>query len=258
MYEDFKNRVCEGRGIHPDVINLIAGGRVMTGLKAFELNAPEDLIKQIKGLDLPPTPKDGEKKDGTVGAKIQEIVESVKSVGAEAKEVVQQSPVEKGDGQVAEKSETKVKNAGQEQEKQKELNRAAIVVIDEDQDTSPYAPPQPVASSSSSPLAASHSYVPIPTPSSPTAAEAPTKAADPAAHNAEVALATSSPDELITPSPAPSSSTAGAVPAAGLYQVKPGPFGRGLIDGIGGIRDAMVYACELFVSLDALSFPAWC
>ncbi|ORY74767.1 hypothetical protein BCR35DRAFT_268239, partial [Leucosporidium creatinivorum] len=35
MYADFKNRVCEGRGIDREVIELIAGGRVMTGLKAF-------------------------------------------------------------------------------------------------------------------------------------------------------------------------------------------------------------------------------
>lgn len=251
MYEDFKGRVCEGRGIHKDVINLIAGGRVMTGLKAFELNAPEDLIKQIKGLDLPPTPK--EKKDDAVAVKAEEMAEQASSAASALKEVVQQSPVEKGDAVLDKEAETpkKVKSSTpKEPEEQKDLNRAAIVVIDKDQDTSPYAPPQPASSSSPpspSPLASSHTHAPIPTAGFPTSAEAPTKPADPAAHNAEVALATSSPDELITPSPAPSSPTTGTVPAAGMYQVKPGPFGRGLIDGIGGIRDAMVYACELFV-----------
>ena len=36
-YQDFKNRVVEGRGIHPDLINSLAGGRVYTGQMAFDL-----------------------------------------------------------------------------------------------------------------------------------------------------------------------------------------------------------------------------
>lgn len=31
MYADFKNRVVEGREIHPELINSLAGGRVYTG-----------------------------------------------------------------------------------------------------------------------------------------------------------------------------------------------------------------------------------
>ena len=37
LYADFKYRVVEGRQIHPDVINYLAGGRVYTGQMAFDL-----------------------------------------------------------------------------------------------------------------------------------------------------------------------------------------------------------------------------
>lgn len=230
MYADFKNRVCEGRGIDPEVIDLVAGGRVMTGLKAFELNAPDELIRQIKGLGVPVV---GEK--AGEGAKIEEVVEAP---AVEGKEAVQQSPVEK--------HEQPAGVGAPEGETGKEQNKAAIVVIDEDQDTSPYAPPQTAPTTTPSTSSLQSFTAPIPIPSAPTAAEAPTKASDPAAHNAETALVTATPEEL-APVETPSSPSAGSVPAAGRYQVKPGPFGRGLIDGIGGIRDAMVYACELFV-----------
>lgn len=36
-YQDFKDRVVEGRQIHPDLINSLAGGRVYTGQMAFDL-----------------------------------------------------------------------------------------------------------------------------------------------------------------------------------------------------------------------------
>ncbi|MBW0470710.1 hypothetical protein O181_010425 [Austropuccinia psidii MF-1] len=37
-YADFKHRVCEGRNISPELIELLAGGRVYTGLKMWDLN----------------------------------------------------------------------------------------------------------------------------------------------------------------------------------------------------------------------------
>lgn len=40
MYIDFKSRVTEGRGIHPDLVDLVAGGRVFTGWQAYGLNVP--------------------------------------------------------------------------------------------------------------------------------------------------------------------------------------------------------------------------
>ena len=36
-YQDFKDRVVEGRDIHPDLIGSLAGGRVYTGQMAFDL-----------------------------------------------------------------------------------------------------------------------------------------------------------------------------------------------------------------------------
>lgn len=44
MYDDFKNRVCEGRGISKEVIESVAGGRVYSGLRAF------GMIASMKGL----------------------------------------------------------------------------------------------------------------------------------------------------------------------------------------------------------------
>lgn len=40
-YDDFKNRVVEGRQIHPDLINSLAGGRVYTGQMAYDLLVDE-------------------------------------------------------------------------------------------------------------------------------------------------------------------------------------------------------------------------
>jgi hypothetical protein len=44
LYDDFKQRVCEGRGIDKDVVELLAGGRVMTGWQAFALIAPRESL----------------------------------------------------------------------------------------------------------------------------------------------------------------------------------------------------------------------
>lgn len=37
-YQDFKDRVCEGRNISPELIEVLAGGRVYTGKSMWELN----------------------------------------------------------------------------------------------------------------------------------------------------------------------------------------------------------------------------
>lgn len=52
-YEDFKNRVVEGREIHPDLIGSLAGGRVYTGQMAFDLFQEVEAKRQAK--DLPST-----------------------------------------------------------------------------------------------------------------------------------------------------------------------------------------------------------
>ncbi|KAL8280683.1 hypothetical protein RQP46_007006 [Phenoliferia psychrophenolica] len=184
MYDDFKNRVCEGRGIHPEVIDKIAGGRVMTGLKAFSLNAPESLIRQIKGLDTPARKKP-----------LAEVTSGEESAPKADSVDVATSPIEEG--------ELKVPN---------------VVTISEDQETSPFAPPEPSIPSVLPVLEHAESL-------------------DPEAHASE-ALATATPEDLNAPT----------TPPSGIYPIVLGPFGRGLIDGIGGIRDAAIYSTELFIA----------
>lgn len=46
-YDDFKNRVVEGRQIHPELINSLAGGRVYTGQMAYDL-----LVEEVERLNL--------------------------------------------------------------------------------------------------------------------------------------------------------------------------------------------------------------
>lgn len=47
-YEDFKDRVCKGRGISKDIVDLVAGGRVFTGLKAWELLYPQEEQEKLR------------------------------------------------------------------------------------------------------------------------------------------------------------------------------------------------------------------
>lgn len=190
MYTDFKQRVCDGRGINPEVVDLIAGGRVMTGLKAFSLNAPEALIRQIKGLDAPGIPQQD---------RVVELTDAEPPV-------IATSPLEDGEREAP----------------------TATVAISEDQDMSPFAPPEPAAS----PLPSVIEPVELP---------------ETAEANAQAALASSTPEDLVAPTIPPAS-------ISGVFPVVLGPFGRGLIDGIGGIRDSAVYATELFVSI----IPAAC
>lgn len=58
-YQDFKDRVCEGRQVSPDLIEVLAGGRVYTGQSMWELNEtmkesstsePETLAKGTNDL----------------------------------------------------------------------------------------------------------------------------------------------------------------------------------------------------------------
>lgn len=245
MYADFKNRVVDGRGIHPELIDLIAGGRVMTGLKAFTLNAPPELIDRIKGLDAPVIASDAvDSQAGSAAATSathEKLEKSDALPAAGAKDVVASSPLESGEGVKRDDPAT---------------NKGAIVELSEDQDMSPYAPPElatPPFAVPGSTSSTDSQPVSVPGTSLPTASN------DPAEVNAQVALATSTPQEQQPPTPPSSSSStsgAGTTAAAGIYEVKPGPFGRGLVDGIGGIRDAAVYACELFVSPRQAAFPA--
>lgn len=233
MYDDFKRRVCDGRGIEMDVVEQIAGGRVMSGLRAFEIVAPPELIKQVKGIeDDIPAQGDG----STVTVMEGAATDSTASTG-EAR----------GDDTVA--------------------------TLPEDQETSPFAVPEVLAAGtststlpsartdgSSEPASISDkSASPVSsTPSAASAAVSPTEVSaasavldTPEAH-AEQALktASSSADEAKSkvfqrPTSSPPAAQNGA---AGMYDYTPGPFGRGLVDGLGGLRDSAVYACQLFVS----------
>ncbi|POY75894.1 hypothetical protein BMF94_0977 [Rhodotorula taiwanensis] len=233
MYDDFKRRVCDGRGIEMDVVEQIAGGRVMSGLRAFEIVAPPELIKQVKGIeDDIPAQGDG----STVTVMEGAATDSTASTG-EAR----------GDDTVA--------------------------TLPEDQETSPFAVPEVLAAGtststlpsartdgSSEPASISDkSASPVSsTPSAASAAVSPTEVSaasavldTPEAH-AEQALktASSSADEAKSkvfqrPTSSPPAAQNGA---AGMYDYTPGPFGRGLVDGLGGLRDSAVYACQLFIA----------
>ena len=53
MYDDFKSRVVEGREMHPDMIQHLAGGRVYTGQMAFdmleEVNKNRPAVEDLPG-----------------------------------------------------------------------------------------------------------------------------------------------------------------------------------------------------------------
>ncbi|KAJ8292309.1 Protease 4 [Rhodotorula toruloides] len=227
MYDDFKRRVCEGREISPEVIEGIAGGRVMTGLRAFEINAPKELIDHLKGLDIPAA--EGAEAAGSKeeAPKIQEIEAPSSSEGA------------------ADSNEVAAAAAN-----------GPLATLPEDQETSPFAVPE-VASTPE--LAAPVATAELPSSASPIDAATPTTIpdssteSDPAAVHAQQALFTSTAEEQAASASLPrhkkGSSAVGAVNgAAGEYEYEPGPYGRGLIDGLGGLRDAAVYACQLFIA----------
>ncbi|PWN46870.1 hypothetical protein IE53DRAFT_286523 [Violaceomyces palustris] len=47
MYQDFLDKVCQGRSISKDVIDSLAGGRVMTGLSAWARCNPDAEVDQV-------------------------------------------------------------------------------------------------------------------------------------------------------------------------------------------------------------------
>ncbi|GAA6064734.1 hypothetical protein JCM10212_000405 [Sporobolomyces blumeae] len=202
MYDDFKNRVCEGRGISPDVIEGIAGGRVMTGLKAFSLTAPEDLIREIKGLD--PLPKDGGDEAQSSEGKSAGVAEEGTTVLA--------SPLEQNEGGSTDTATSKTAQ------------------LAEGQETSPFAP---VVAESEDPTS--------------------TGPVSPEAHASD-ALRTSTEAEQAEPvKPSSEGDKTKVVKGAnngisGEYTYEVGPYGRGLVDGLGGLRDAAIYACQLFIA----------
>ncbi|GAA5858034.1 hypothetical protein JCM8547_006672 [Rhodosporidiobolus lusitaniae] len=215
MYQDFKDRVCDGRGISKEVIDEIAGGRVMTGLRAFEIVAPRELVEQIKGWG-------GE---GEEGKKVKEVKEGV---------------VPKED--------------------------KAVALLPEGEEMSAFAVPQVVeacaphssSSSSSSQPSTSDSSAPSAVVDNPAVLNALAAALTAPALSSSSPSSSSlsrSPPSRTSPSHSSSSSPppehpSGAVNgAAGLYEYDAtGPHGRGLVDGLGGLRDAAIYATQMFIA----------
>ncbi|KAM0790960.1 hypothetical protein ACM66B_004265 [Microbotryomycetes sp. NB124-2] len=254
MYQDFKGRVMDGRGIHQDLMDLVAGGRVMTGLKAFELTAPPELIRQIKGLD-----EDGlyDEKDQRTAmtdgedsrvvslstdqetspfAPPEPSVDSTTSTTVAASKNLPVSPT------LPVTSSDVLSPDSPEAHAQQALSTATVEELEK---------PGTVSSSFESStnninrpggtgvVQKRNKLAPLETVTS----VAPAAASGPAPEAVKVEKVgegeQEEKDDEVT------NRTGGA---AGVYEIKPGPFGRGLIDGIGGIRDAAVYACEIFIS----------
>ncbi|GAA5886500.1 hypothetical protein JCM6882_001659 [Rhodosporidiobolus microsporus] len=210
MYADFKQRVCDGRGISADVIESVAGGRVVTALRAFEMNAPEELIRQIRGLD-----------DGDATAAVAGGVEDAAPASSAALEAV----LEKVDS-----------GAGGE---------TAVVMLDEAQGTSPFAVPEAVKRASSALADAAGVENPPHLTQHHTASSSPSSSSPSSPSSSETPAG---PDSA--PASSDEEARKGAVNgAAGLYEYDAsGPYGRGLVDGLGGLRDAAIYACQQFIA----------
>lgn len=217
MYDDFKRRVCDGRGIDRDVVEQVAGGRVMSGLRAFEIVAPPELVKQVKGIEDPlPAGPDSDKGKPSLG-------------GDDGEDKVAAVPNPTG-------------------------TSPTVATLPSEQETSPFAVPVV-------PEAAANSEAPTSSVLEATeAAHSPADASSTTTTTADVVPRAVRPSDLATetetkaesePERPKSLPPAAQNGAAGLYDYVPGPFGRGLVDGLGGLRDSAIYACQLFVSFPA-------
>ncbi|GAA5875098.1 hypothetical protein JCM3774_003428 [Rhodotorula dairenensis] len=226
MYDDFKRRVCDGRGIEKDVVEQIAGGRVMSGLRAFEIVAPPELIQQVKGIeDTPPADSSDGKTKGDEGASepgpTETSAASVATLPMEQETSPFAVPVveDKGDEKTPEPSPS--------------LHVPSEAVAD-----APAPVPAEEASTSAAPQGA------VPTSTSPTATST-TSTTDVAEPLVGVPSGSATEARAERPKSLPPAAQNGA---AGLYDYVPGPFGRGLVDGLGGLRDSAIYACQLFIA----------
>jgi len=168
-YDDFKERVCSGRGMDKDVIDLVAGGRVFTGLRAWELVYPPE-EQEAQRL----------KEKSEVDAAVQDAVKQAQS------------------------------SIGGEQESKE---NSGVAEIDDDDASSPFA--VPVASKPDAPL--------------------PDRLASPSDLSPESSKRSEDADKADQPT--------GDAPYSGTRA-----FGRGIVDGIGGIRDSAVYAVEIYLA----------
>ncbi|EST09578.1 Peptidase S49 [Kalmanozyma brasiliensis GHG001] len=88
MYDDFLQKVCDGRSISRDVIESLAGGRVMTGLSAWARCNPDAEVDQVQLSSATPQAEQivelaqeaqAEKAASAGGATDRQVQESVKS-----------------------------------------------------------------------------------------------------------------------------------------------------------------------------------
>lgn len=248
MYDDFKNRVCQGRGISPDVIEGIAGGRVMTGLKAFSLTAPPELIRQIKGLDhdddetLTSSPSE-------TGPGGPAAVAEAERTGEEGDKRLEDETVSRGKNESLEsprlEATTEPDRVVVSSVRADEGGRPRSVRLDEDQDSSPFAIIVEEGSSPEQPGASTTGPI---TPEAHVRDALLTSTRDEQLSNSEIRNAAKSSSR---PGHARLSTQGGGGGAnngvSGEFEYEVGPYGRGLVDGLGGLRDAAVYACQLFV-----------
>ncbi|KAK4048134.1 hypothetical protein OIV83_005004 [Microbotryomycetes sp. JL201] len=253
MYEDFKGRVMDGRGIHQDLMDLVAGGRVMTGLKAFELTAPPELIQQIKGLE-----------DDVKGVGSNATLNTLQQSPSESNATVAMSPDQETSPYAP--PETNDSNLNDVASKNLPVSPVApVTAADVLPDSAEQHAQQALATATDEELArpGSSSVQRKNKPGGTGVVQKKQKdvsavfAAD--STNVVDSAATAAPSLTESDQGEREQSDAGtgtladaiAKPAgasSGVYEIKLGPFGRGLIDGIGGIRDAAVYACEIFIS----------
>ncbi|KAH8921029.1 hypothetical protein BT69DRAFT_1351937 [Atractiella rhizophila] len=116
LYVDFKRKVCEGRSIDENLIEYIAGGRVMTGLRVFEFGANKNNVDSLRQF-FPVLPVN---------------VEVSRSAPLPSSSSSKKPALELAETKESSRTEPDVL-----------AEASKVVELDPDQETSPYAPPTP-------------------------------------------------------------------------------------------------------------------
>ncbi|CDW94038.1 hypothetical protein [Sporisorium scitamineum] len=229
MYDDFLQKVCDGRSISRDVIESLAGGRVMTGLSAWARCNPDAEVEQVQlnkaaaqaekivelGQDADAgkeeTVKNAEDKDVQEAAK--SAVRRIKAVSLTSQWKTQQATASSGNNTVMiERAEEALLGHS---DATSNIVSASASELSEKALTGVEKLKKRMEEEESRLAAAAHS-----------AAEESQK------------HASDSDDEIKTPGVAASESGDAA-------QARLGPYGKGLVDSIGGIWDSAYYAMTL-------------
>lgn len=245
MYIHFKDAVMAGRGIHKDVIDLVAGGRVMTGLKAYALVGSEEVVEDVRDYN--------------------NVLELIEDVPANSTKAAKDPRSERMKNRVT----LKQPPVSVEDVRLVTIDDTKVVEISEDQDTSPYAPPQPesnVIAIAKQPLDGSvdakssavasqdamqvkeadkeaGAQVKVGSSAAEAQGDSQSSTGDEAAIHAEQALSTATPQELRD------SISSRQRMLFSFLDRKRNPFGRGLVDAVGGLADAATVALQFTVRL---------